>query len=139
MESDMPPAGCVYAICEVRDIRNRRCRGFHLLRRYPDGTERPWHILILRWDRKLHGYVNICPHQGTNLDWEAGQFLDPANTRLMCGKHGALFDVTTGNCVEGPCLGARLEPIPLRVVEGDICVTGVVLAEDDADHPDDRV
>ena len=59
------PPGCAYAICSVRDIPNRRGKGFHLLRRPPDGTETPWHILVVRWDRKLYGYVNVCPHQAS--------------------------------------------------------------------------
>jgi nitrite reductase/ring-hydroxylating ferredoxin subunit len=123
--------GSVYAICGVADIPNRRARGFHLLRRMPDGGERPWHIVVVRWDRKLYGYVNVCPHQGTQLDWEAGQFLDGNGTKLICGKHGALFDIATGDCVEGPCQGATLEPVRLAVVDGDVCVAGVALAEDE--------
>lgn len=125
------PTGYAYAICNVRDIPNRRGKSFHLLRRQPDGTQTPWHILVVLWDRKLYGYVNICPHQRVNLDWERDQFFDPNGTRLICGKHGALFQVETGACIEGPCLGARLEPVLLRVLDGDVCVTGVELAEED--------
>jgi nitrite reductase/ring-hydroxylating ferredoxin subunit len=120
-----------YVVCAVRDIANRRCKGFHLARRDADDNEMPWHILIVRWDRKLFGYVNVCPHQSVNLDWEREQFLDPSGTRLICGKHGALFDVTTGECVAGPCPNARLEPVRLCVMDGDVCVTGVELVEED--------
>jgi nitrite reductase/ring-hydroxylating ferredoxin subunit len=126
----MAPPGYAYAICSIRDIPNRRAKGFHLLRRLPDGAEAPWHILIVRWDGKLYGYVNRCPHHGEHLDWERDQFLDPNGTRLICGKHGALFQVETGACVEGPCLGARLTQVTLRVLDGDICVSGIELAED---------
>lgn len=129
---DTGPAEYAYAICSVRDIPNRRAKGFHLLRREPDGTEQPWHIVIIRWDRKLYGYVNWCPHQGVNLDWERDQFLDGNGTRLICGKHGSLFEIETGVCVDGPCAGERLQPVRLGVLDGDICVRGVVLAEDEA-------
>jgi len=122
-----------YAICGVRDIPNRRSKGFHLLRRDGKGMEKPWPILIVRWDRKLYGYVNVCPHQGVNLDWEPGQFLDPNGTHVICGKHGSRFDVSTGECIEGPCLNARLEKVRLSVMDGDICVSGVELVE--ADEP----
>jgi nitrite reductase/ring-hydroxylating ferredoxin subunit len=125
----MPPQPA-YAICSIRDIPNRRGMGFHLLRLEPDGSEKPWHILVVRWDKKLYGYVNRCPHQGVNLDWEHNQFFDPNGTRLICGKHGALFAVDTGECVDGPCSGARLEPVRLGILDGDICVLGVVLAEE---------
>jgi len=121
-----------YAVCCVADIPNRRARGFSLLRADPDGSAGgvPFHIVIIRWDRKLYGYVNRCPHQVGNLDWEQGQFFDPGGTHLMCGKHGALFEVDTGACVEGPCAGAALEPLPLVVLDGDVCVAGMTLIED---------
>jgi nitrite reductase/ring-hydroxylating ferredoxin subunit len=132
-----------YAICSVRDIPNRRAKGFHLVRMVTDGdaapVERPWHIVVVRWDRKLYAYVNICPHQGTNLDWEADQFFDGNGTHLVCGKHGSLFEVTTGACIDGPCKGAALKVVKLTVVDGDVCVSGVVLAEaeDDEENADD--
>ena len=125
----MHPAGLAYVVCAVSDVQNRRAKGFHLLRRLPDGSEGPWHILVVRWDRKLYGHVNQCPHQEGPLDWEPDQFLDPAGTRLICGKHGALFEIATGEYVEGSCAGAALQSVRLAVMDGDICVTGVLLAE----------
>jgi nitrite reductase/ring-hydroxylating ferredoxin subunit len=127
-------ASTAYAICAVADIPNRRARGFHLARRGDEGAEVPWPIFVLRWDRKLYAYANSCPHQGANLDWERNQFLDADGTRIVCGKHGALFDVASGECVDGPCLGARLVPVRLAVLDGDICVVGVKLIEEDGDR-----
>ncbi|MEA1651228.1 Rieske 2Fe-2S domain-containing protein [Nitrospirillum sp. BR 11164] len=119
-----------YAICALDDIPSRKARGFHLLRRGDDGQARPWAIIVVRWGRQVFGYVNTCPHDGVRLDWERNQFLDPEGTRLMCGKHGALFDLGTGRCVEGPCAGDGLRPVALAVLDGDVCVTGVTLVED---------
>jgi nitrite reductase/ring-hydroxylating ferredoxin subunit len=48
----------------------------------------------------------------------------------MCGKHGALFELGTGMCIEGPCKGRGLVPVPLAIIDNDICVVGVKLAED---------
>ena len=121
-----------YAICETTDIPNRRGKAFSLLRVDEDKLERPWHIFVVRWDKKVFGYVNRCPHNGVNLDWETNQFLEPGSNRIVCGKHGSLFELTTGKCTDGPCMGQSLEPISLAVIDGDICVTGVTLAEDEA-------
>jgi nitrite reductase/ring-hydroxylating ferredoxin subunit len=126
-----------YAVCHVRDIPNRRARSFSLLRLEPAAAEKgeqpdvevPFHIVIVRWDRKLHAYVNQCPHHGSQLDWEQNQFMDPSGTRLMCGKHGATFAVDTGACIEGPCRNAALQPVRLAILDGDICVVGVRLAD----------
>ena len=121
----------IFAICGIDDIPNRRARAFVLARRDGDGQVRPWPIMILRWGRNVRAYENRCPHQGTNLDWEKGEFLDGDGTRIQCGKHGALFDLGTGECVDGPCLGERLTAIDVLIDEGEICLTGVALVDDD--------
>ncbi|MDE1147249.1 MAG: Rieske 2Fe-2S domain-containing protein [Azospirillaceae bacterium] len=120
-----------YALCRLDEIPSRKAWGFQLLRVDDDGMPRPWAIVVVRWGRQVVGYVNRCPHNDVPLDWERNQFLDGEGTRLMCGKHGALFDLATGTCVDGPCLGQGLVPVALSVIDGDICVTGVILVEED--------
>ena len=100
-----------YAICSMNDIPSQKARGFHLERVTEDGARKPWPIIVVRWGRQVFGYVNRCPHDGVNLDWERNHFLDPNGMRLMCGKHGALFELGTGRCVDGPCMGKGLEPV----------------------------
>ena len=125
------PEPVVYAICSMSDIPSQKARGFHLARIDENGIERPWPIVVVRWGKQVFGYLNKCPHDGVNLDWERNQFLDPNyGVRLMCGKHGSLFEIGTGLCVEGPCKGEGLTPVPLAVIDNDICVVGVTLAED---------
>ncbi|MDA9419223.1 MULTISPECIES: Rieske (2Fe-2S) protein [Bradyrhizobium] len=122
----------IYAICGFNDIPSRQAMGFHLMVVEDDGKHRPWSIIVVRWGKKVLGYVNKCPHNSVKLDWEQNQFLDSCGTRLMCGKHGSTFELGTGRCVEGPCEGRALTPIALAVLEGDICIVGVHLVEDDA-------
>jgi nitrite reductase/ring-hydroxylating ferredoxin subunit len=131
MNEDKTETSVAYAICSMKDIPSQKARGFHLIRVAEDGTQRPWPIIVVRWGRRVFAYVNRCPHDGVNLDWERNQFLDPTGTRLMCGKHGALFDLGSGLCSEGPCQGRRLVPVALTVLDDDICVTGVTLAENE--------
>ena len=125
-----------YAICSMSDIPSRRAMGFELALEGADGP-RPWPIIVVRWGRQVFGYVNRCPHHGVNLDWERNQFLNQDGTRLMCGKHGSLFDLATGQCVDGPCKGSGLTPVPLTVLDDDICVTGVALVADDEGDADE--
>lgn len=124
-------APVAYAICSLNDIPSRRAQGFQLMVVAEDGSARPWPIIVVRWGRQVFGYLNRCPHNGVHLDWERNQFLDPNGTRLMCGKHGSLFELGTGLCVDGPCKGQELTPVALSVIDDDICVTGVTLVEDD--------
>ncbi|WP_244608660.1 Rieske (2Fe-2S) protein [Bradyrhizobium sp. SRL28] len=100
-----------YRLCDLRLLRHPK----------------PWSIVVVRWGKRVFGYLNKCPHNRVNLDWERNQFLDPKGIRLMCSKHGSTFELGTGRCVDGPCKGSGLTPVALTVLDGDICVTGVRL------------
>jgi len=69
---------------------------------------------IVNHQGHLYAYVNRCPHAGTPLDLWPNEFLTEDGRHLVCATHGALFQPDTGICVEGPCPGARLEPLPIR-------------------------
>jgi nitrite reductase/ring-hydroxylating ferredoxin subunit len=77
----------------------------------------------------VRAYVNRCPHMGTELDWQPGEFFDFAGLYLVCSTHGALFQPATGFCVAGPCRGASLEPLQVREREGLILVEDSVPPE----------
>ncbi|PEQ11754.1 (2Fe-2S)-binding protein [Novosphingobium sp. PC22D] len=120
------------AICALEEIPNRRAVPFVLARRGENGGVAPYPIFVLRWGRNVRAYENRCPHQETHLDWERGEFLDGSGTRIQCGKHGALFDLGTGQCVEGPCQGESLTPIETVIdADGDICLVDADLVEED--------
>jgi len=65
-------------------------------------------------------FVNRCPHMGTELDWQPGEFFDVAGLYLVCATHGALFEPGTGSCIAGPCRGAALEPLATREANGQV-------------------
>ena len=132
LESELGPNVAVaYAVCSMSDIPSQKAKGFNLMVVEADGTQRPMALIVVRWGRQVFGYVNKCPHDGVKLDWERNQFLDPNGIRLMCGKHGALFELGTGICVDGPCKGRSLTPVALTILDNDICVTGLTLLEED--------
>jgi len=74
----------------------------------------------IRYLGRVQGFVNRCPHLGTELDWEPGQFFDIAGVYLVCSTHGAIFEPNTGLCVAGPCRGASLEPLAIREQGGEV-------------------
>jgi nitrite reductase/ring-hydroxylating ferredoxin subunit len=121
----------IFAVCHVNDVLKRRAVGVVLARRAENGAIIPFPIVIARENGKVYAYVNRCPHQGARLDFEPRQFLDPSGRRLMCGKHGAGFEIATGICLDGPCKGERLERVEALIDGEDVCVVGVNLAEED--------
>lgn len=131
-----PPA--IYTVCPMDGIPIGGAKAFDLARLDDDGEARPFRIFIVREEPTTYrGYVNACPHEGVWLNIGSGDFFDSAAAALRCGKHGALFDVATGLCIEGPCAGASLEPVAVVAINGDVCVAGVKLQEEDDDRAAD--
>lgn len=82
---------------------------------------------LVNHDGQFHAYVNRCRHMTTPLDFVREQFFSEDGRYLMCYTHGALYEPATGNCVEGPCKGESLYPLPVRVDRGEVlvgCPTG---------------
>lgn len=84
---------------------------------------RRFHGFIVRRGDTVHGYVDRCPHMGVPLARELDQYMAPLAGLIACGWHGALFRVSDGRCVAGPCTGASLISWPVRVSDG-IVITG---------------
>ena len=127
----------LYAICQNGAIEDGDATGFLLMRITSTGEPKPWPILITRKGNNFYGFENACPHKGEQLDVTPGFFLDEEGNFLTCGHHGAQFDLDTGKCFIGPCQGKSLTPITIVVDDGDVCVTGVELAEDDGADSDE--
>jgi nitrite reductase/ring-hydroxylating ferredoxin subunit len=129
----------LFAICQTGEIEDGDASGFTLMRIEETGEPKPWSILITRKGNQFFGFENKCPHRGERLDANPGQFLDEEGNFLACGQHGAQFDLDTGHCFMGPCQGKDLTPIKLVIDDGDVCLTGIELAEEDGlglDEPD---
>lgn len=82
-------------------------------------------ILVVRQGQRVYGYRNSCPHIGGPLDWVADQFLDLHREYIQCATHAALFRITDGVCVAGPCTGDHLVPVPPAVKDGVVILTVV--------------
>jgi len=74
-------------------------------------------LFVVHKDGAFTAYINSCPHTGVNLEWQQDQFLDLDNAFIQCSTHDALFEVDSGICIAGPCVGDSLEPVEL-VIEG---------------------
>ena len=79
---------------------------------------------LVRFQGRVHAYLNRCAHVPVELDWLPGKLFDDSRRYVICATHGAMYEPETGHCVSGPCRGARL--VPLRVEERD---GGVYLIE----------
>ena len=54
------------------------------------------------------------PTKTGGLDYGDGRCLH-GERQLLCNMHGALFEVDTGYCVDGPCSGDSLTRLPIEI------------------------
>ena len=80
----------------------------------------PVRAFALRFEGQVVAYLNRCLHVPVEMDWRPGEFFDDSGLYLICATHGAVYRPETGECIAGPCRGARLEPV--EVVEQDGCI-----------------
>lgn len=72
---------------------------------------------VLRYQDRVHAYLNRCGHMPMEMDWREGEFFDFEGRDLICSTHGAMYEAATGKCIGGPCSGTPL--VRLRVEERD--------------------
>ncbi len=65
------------------------------------------------------------------MAWRKDAYLNGDGTRIVCHAHGAQFDIGSGVCVLGPCVGHALEPVKIEVAEDGT----VVLITDNKETP----
>jgi MFS transporter, PAT family, beta-lactamase induction signal transducer AmpG len=80
------------------------------------------HGFVVQDASGIYAYKNICPHQARALNWSPSGFLTRDRSQIMCSAHGAVFEIATGRCVDGPCVGAGLRPLEVLVVDGSVFV-----------------
>lgn len=102
-------------LCAFDELEENTGRGFSVRLAGADSQ-----IFVVRRGGRVYGYLNVCPHRGTSLDWLPDQFFDPEREYLQCATHDARFRVEDGYCVAGPCSGKRLTAVAVTVVDGQV-------------------
>ena len=88
----------------------------------------PTSAFVVRWQGRVYGYLNRCAHISMELDWNPGDFFGAEGNDLVCSTHGAVYAVTDGRCLGGPCAGTPLVRLAVSEREGAVYFLGI---EDD--------
>ena len=107
------------AVGALAEIDDPGCREF----RIGDG-DWPFKGFVVRKGDDVFAYQNFCMHLGHPLNWMPDGFLTKDRTAIMCTSHGALYEIDTGLCFAGPCLGKELTMVDVKVRDGIVYVTG---------------
>ena len=103
-------------LCRLDEIPDGDSRGFDPA---PGGFTG---LFAVRHGEQVYVYVNSCPHIGVPLDWAPHRFLTRDRSKIICAVHGAEFQIDTGECTSGPCLGDRLEQVMIEIKDGMVLV-----------------
>ena len=103
-------------LARIDDLADPGARGFD-----PFGAGRDT-LFVVRRGTQVCAYRDACPHFGdTPMAWRKDAYLNGDGTRIVCSAHGAQFDIASGECLLGPCLGQRLTPVDIDITsDGDI-------------------
>jgi nitrite reductase/ring-hydroxylating ferredoxin subunit len=112
-------------ICPLHELADPGARGFTM-----GQGEWPLKGFVVRKGDIVRAFVNHCPHAGFPLNWHPDQFLAPTLAVLRCVMHGALFDIDTGECVAGPCMGHGLQSLAIHVRSGYVLLDDAVPLKD---------
>lgn len=104
-------------LCPIEAIKSGESAGFVIT-----VDNRKLGIMAIRQGDVVFTYVNSCPHVGTPLDFKPGQFLDMTRLHILCSSHGALFRISDGYCLSGPCAGKSLKPVANEIRDGTIYI-----------------
>lgn len=97
-------------LCRGDALAEGQSRGFD-----PLGEGRDT-VLLVRHGGKVFGWRDACPHHGgTPMAWRKDAYLNADRTRIVCAAHGAQFDIASGLCTLGPCLGQSLQRVDIVI------------------------
>jgi nitrite reductase/ring-hydroxylating ferredoxin subunit len=73
-------------------------------------------VLLVRHGGAVHGWRDACPHHGgTPMAWRKNEYLNADRNRIVCAAHGAQFEIGSGKCALGPCLGQALQTVDIFI------------------------
>lgn len=106
-----------FAVCRFDELTDPGAKEFEI----ENARGQKWYGFVVRKGEDVYAYANACPHTGAMLNWGPDRFLARTG-QIMCGVHGATFEIETGYCTAGPCQGQSLRDLEARVEEGMVKV-----------------
>lgn len=103
----------------LAEVDDPGCREFQI-----GSGDWPFRGFVVRQGGKVYAYENFCVHVGHQLNWIPDGFLTKDRSAIICASHGAQYEIDTGLCFRGPCVGKSLRPVAVELRGGAIYVTG---------------
>ena len=100
----------------------------------PDGDAREYvfgrgttvfSMFVVRRGQSVYGYLNICPHYSSPLNYRAGEFLSEDKRFIRCTMHFSEFRIEDGYGLTGAAERCWLDPVPVHVENDQIVISHV--------------
>ena len=114
------------AVCRLDALEDPGCREFAI-----GGGDWPFRGFVVRKGDEVFAYQNYCMHVGHPLNWAPHSFLTTDREHIICASHGATYEIETGLCIAGPCLGKSLRGVEVEVKDGEVLVRGPTSLRDE--------
>jgi len=101
------------------ELEDPGCREFSI-----GSGDWPFQGFVVRRGSEVYAYENFCAHVGHPLNWVPDGFLSKDRRLIQCASHGAMYEIDTGLCVKGPCVGKSLRSLAAEIRDGSVYVTG---------------
>lgn len=103
-------------ICASDELRDGGLAVRFTTRMY--GSEAP--AFAIRYQGRVHAYINECVHIPMELDQNPGHVFDMSGQYLVCSVHGAWYSPGDGTCLGGPCKGPGLVSLVVEERNGQV-------------------
>lgn len=103
----------------LSEIEDPGCREFTI-----GHGDWPFRGFVVRRGDRVFAYENVCAHAGHPLNQHPDRFLTEDSGFVICASHGAIYEIDSGACIAGPCVGKSLRPVEVEVVDGEVVVRG---------------
>ena len=70
----------------------------------------------------FRAFLNVCKHLPIPLDAGSRNVLAADGRHFLCRTHGALYRISDGTCVQGPCGGQALASLAVELDSGRVYV-----------------
>jgi len=107
------------AVGRLDELGDPGCREFEI-----GAGDWPFRGFVVRRGGDVYAYQNFCMHVGHPLNWVPDGFLSRERDAIQCSSHGALYEIDTGLCFRGPCVGKSLRRVDVEVRDGVIYARG---------------
>ena len=76
--------------------------------------------IVLHDAQGFRAFLNICRHLPIPLDGGGRNVMAADGRHFLCRTHGALYRISDGACVQGPCGGQSLTAVAVELDGGRV-------------------